>query len=158
VSPHRSTDRRTRANRYEDPPPASREELESAVATGDPAAISRTIIGVLEDGDPIWLTDRLLDLTRHESTAVRATAITSLGHVARIYGQIDRGLVLSRLRELRSDPLLIGRVDDAVDDIDHFTPSTDAPDPGESSVERPDVPSGRGLHRRPHQDLIEEAP
>jgi hypothetical protein len=105
---------------YEEPAPASREDLESAVATGDPAAISRAMVGVLEDGDADWLTDTLLDLTRHESTEVRATAITSLGHVSRIHGHIDWDRVLPRLRELRSDPLLRGRIDDAIDDIEHF--------------------------------------
>ena len=35
-------------NRYEEPAPASREELESAVATGDPTAISRTMGGAIE--------------------------------------------------------------------------------------------------------------
>jgi hypothetical protein len=108
-------------NRYEEPAPASREELESAVATGDPTAISRTMVGVIEDDDVDWLTDTLLDLAGHESIEVRATAITSLGHVARIHGHIDRDRVLPRLRDLRSDPFLRGRVDDAIEDIEHFT-------------------------------------
>ena len=33
-------------------------------------------------------------------------------------------------------------------------PATPTPDPGGSTVERPDGPIGRGLHRRPHQDPI----
>jgi hypothetical protein len=99
-------------NRYEEPALASREDLESALATGDPPAISRTMLGVLQDDDVDWLTRTLLDLTEHESIDVRATAITSLGHVARIHGHIDRGRVLPRLRDLGSDPLLRGRVDD----------------------------------------------
>lgn len=108
-------------NRYEEPAPASREDLETAVAAGDPAAISRTMLGVIEDDDVDWLTQTLLDLAGHESHEVRATAISSLGHVARIHGQIDRDRVLPRLRDLGSDPLLRGRVDDAIDDIEHFT-------------------------------------
>lgn len=108
-------------NRYEEPAPASREVLDLAVATGDPAELSRAMLGMLEDGDVTWLTDTLLDLAGHEAIEVRATAITCLGHVARIYGQIDRDRVLPRLRDLRSDPVLRGRVDDAIDDIEHFT-------------------------------------
>lgn len=116
-------------NRYEEPPPASREDLASAMATGDPTAISRTILGVIEDVDVHWLTDTLLDLVGHESTEVRATAISCLGHVARIHGHIDHNRVLARLRDLRSDPLLRGRVDDAIDDIEHFTSPTDEDGP-----------------------------
>jgi hypothetical protein len=108
-------------NRYEEPPLASREDLESAVATGDPTAISRTMVGIIEDDDVDWLTHTLLDLSGHGSIEVRATAITCLGHVARIHGRIDSDRVLPRLRDLRSDPLLRGRVDDAIDDIEHFT-------------------------------------
>lgn len=110
----------SRTNRYEEPAAASREDLESAVATGDPTAISRTMVGVIEDDDVDWLTDTLLDLAGHESLEVRATAVTCLGHVARIRGHIDSDRVLSRLRHLLSERPLRGRVDDAIDDIKHF--------------------------------------
>jgi hypothetical protein len=110
----------SRTNRHEEPAAASREDLESAVATGDPTSISRTMVGVIEDDDVDWLTDTLLDLAGHESLEVRATAVTCLGHVARIHGHVDSDRVLSRLRHLRSERPLRGRVDDAIDDIKHF--------------------------------------
>ncbi|MET9966764.1 hypothetical protein ABZZ80_12825 [Streptomyces sp. NPDC006356] len=52
---------------------------------------------------------------------VRALAVTCVGHVARIHGEIGPDLV-ARVRGLLQDPGVGGRAEDALDDIASFAP------------------------------------
>ncbi|WP_217206347.1 hypothetical protein [Streptomyces sp. AC550_RSS872] len=52
---------------------------------------------------------------------VGALAVTCVGHVARIHGEVGPDLV-ARVRDLLQDPVLGGRAEDALDDIASFAP------------------------------------
>lgn len=52
---------------------------------------------------------------------VGALAVTCVGHVARIHGEVGPDLV-ARVRGLLQDPVLGGRAEDALDDIASFAP------------------------------------
>jgi hypothetical protein len=51
---------------------------------------------------------------------VRWYAAICLGHLARIHRQLDLEVVLQRLTELQTDPLVKAGADDALDDIRFF--------------------------------------
>ncbi|MFF8929093.1 hypothetical protein ACF1AO_17665 [Streptomyces longwoodensis] len=52
---------------------------------------------------------------------VTALAVTCVGHVARIHGDVAPDLV-DRTRQLLPDPVLGGRAEDALDDVRSFAP------------------------------------
>jgi hypothetical protein len=72
--------------------------------------------------DPDWrlAQDRCLALLDDPDSDVVATAILGLAHVARLHRVLDLERVLPQLDRLRSQPALLGRVEDALDDIAVF--------------------------------------
>lgn len=103
---------------YEEPSAASRVDLAAARLSGDDQALARTLVGVvLHDDDWRWCQNQCLELSEHPSLDIRRVSLTCLGHIARIHGHLDLDLVVPKLNGLRSDPLLGGTADDALDDI-----------------------------------------
>jgi hypothetical protein len=75
--------------------------------------------------DSDWLQDLLLGcVDSGRDFQVRALAVTCLGHVARLTGEIRAGTV-DKLRQLTADPELGGRAEDALDDIVSFASRDD---------------------------------
>ena len=65
--------------------------------------------------------DLCVRLTRDEDEDVAGLAVTGLGHLARLHGELDLDVVLPVLHELRDTPgPLAGRAEDALDDIEGF--------------------------------------
>lgn len=107
---------------YVNPQPARRTELARALSEGDTAGIAQALVGLVwHDPDWKWLQEQCVSRLDHPDDDIRGLAITSLGHIARIHGKIDRATVEGHLRPLLNDPDLAGRVHDALDDIDTFT-------------------------------------
>lgn len=107
--------------KYEKPAWASREELEATLAAGDDASSAQALVGlVFHDDDWRWCQNKCLELLGHHSPGLRRIAITCLGHVARIHGQMDVALVRSELQRLRDDPGARGAIEDAESDISIF--------------------------------------
>jgi hypothetical protein len=71
----------------------------------------------LHDGDWQWVESKCIAFTDHPDAEVRGTAVTCLGHLARLHHRLDLAKVLPVLARLRSDPEMGGRVGDALDDI-----------------------------------------
>ena len=67
-----------------------------------------------------WVQDRCLDFLDSPLPDVRNTAITCLGHLARIHKQLNRPKVLAALTSKLSDPQCAGRAEDAMEDIAMF--------------------------------------
>jgi hypothetical protein len=94
---------------------------ESALSGSDSAAICRALVdAALHDPDWAWVQEHCLRLLASSDSEVRGVAATSLGHLARIHGMLDLDRVEPRLRELRNDPEVRGRAEDALDDIQQF--------------------------------------
>jgi hypothetical protein len=107
--------------RYEDPQPLPHDEAEAVFASGDDTAICNALVGAaLHDEDAAWVESWCLRLGGSHSADVRGLAATCLGHVARRFGAI-RPESLELLRNLRDDPAVGGRADDALDDVRTFT-------------------------------------
>jgi len=91
--------------KYVEPSPASRDALAVALAGGDGRTIAETLVGLTNsDEDWRWVQDTCLELLHPRRIGVRAIAITCLGHLARIHGELDTDKVRPILTELLSDP------------------------------------------------------
>lgn len=109
--------------RYEELPEASRQELADALERGDDQATRLALLCVVQsDPDWRWCQSTCLELLLHDAWEVRAAAATSLGHVARLHGQLDLEIVLPALREALKDEKIAGYARDAMDDLEVFVP------------------------------------
>lgn len=104
--------------RYEEPRPATAQDWNDAVVSGDSGRICSATVG-LAFHHPDWkeAEEKCLSLLENQDGQVRAIAITCLGHIARIHGRISFHQVVSLLQKLRDDKTLGGIAEDALDDI-----------------------------------------
>ena len=72
------------------------------------------------DPDLRWVQGICIVLAEHSTVEVQSTSILCLGRLARIHRALDLEKVAPLLIDLRKNPLLSGRVDDAMDDIEIF--------------------------------------
>ena len=78
---------------------------------------------VLNDPDPVWLQELCIDIIVTTADLwLQRNAITCLGHIARIHGQIDEKVVRPLLLSLKKDSELAGFVEDTLGDLDVFLP------------------------------------
>jgi len=79
--------------RYHSVEPITRSEAEAVFATGQPERILYALLSVVyHDPDWRWAQSLYLGYAHHANTDLRGLAITSLGHLARIHGVLDREL------------------------------------------------------------------
>jgi len=106
---------------YEEIDPISRSDAMAALGSANPRDICKALVRLaIHDPDLQWVQSLCIELTKHATVEVQSTAILCLGHLARIHKALDLEKVVPLLIELRKDPLLSGRVDDAMDDIEIF--------------------------------------
>jgi hypothetical protein len=99
----------------------SRSEIEMLLRGGDGAEIADALLSAsYYDSDWKWVQGQCLAFSRHEDQNVRWISATCFGHLARIHRQLDLELVLQRLVEMRSDPLVRAAAEDAIEDIKFF--------------------------------------
>jgi hypothetical protein len=56
----------------------------------------------------------------HDDPQVQTLSATCLEHLARVYGRLDEGRVVTALRQARSQRHIAGTADDALEDIRHY--------------------------------------
>ena len=106
---------------YEEINSISRSDAMVALGSADPRDICIALVRLaLHDPDLGWVQSLCIELTWRSTVEVQSTAILCLGHLARIHRALDLEKVVPLLIELRKNPLLSGRVDDAMDDIEIF--------------------------------------
>ena len=111
--------------RYEELKTISHEETERALSDGTAGEAARALLSAaLHDSDPLWVERKCLGALHDSREEVRAAAITSRGHVARIHHAVTSEVVIPQLLRLKDDPQLGGLAEDALDDILMFTSST----------------------------------
>ncbi|MFD3507921.1 hypothetical protein [Nocardia sp. NPDC058666] len=107
--------------------PIDREDGVAQLESPDSTAVVDAILRLsLHDPDGSWVTTRAVSLLSSRDSAVRGAAATALGHVARIHRSIDTDLVVPALRNLLGDNEIVGRVEDALDDIAVFATPSDS--------------------------------
>ena len=101
--------------------PITRQEAEVAFASGVSRDMCMALLRlVYHDDDWQWIQDKCIELSGYPDIDVAGLAITCLGHLARIHRTLELEKVLPVLKELRANPELAGRVDDALSDIEIF--------------------------------------
>ena len=107
---------------FRNPPPATPADVRAAVDRGDvPRALDAMVGSTLyKSGDWRELQELQLRLLEHEDRQVSALAATCLGHLARVYGQLDEGRVVTALQQARSIPHISGTAANALEDIEVF--------------------------------------
>lgn len=107
---------------FHNPPPTTPAEVRAALDGNDLRSAAAAMVGAVLYGDGDWkeLQELYLELLSHEDRQVRTLAATCLGHVARVYGQLDEDRVVPALRHARSATDVGGTAADALDDIQVF--------------------------------------
>jgi hypothetical protein len=104
--------------KYDEIFPMNRTDLERLLDSGNEEAIINALLSAASyDADWEWVQTTSLRFLDHPAKWVRWNAATCLGHIARIHGRLDTGLVLPKLLALRTDADIASNVEDAMDDI-----------------------------------------
>ena len=100
----------------------SKEELEDLLGSSDSNVVIDALMYLCFNvSDPDWIQDRCIDAIEDGANDdIKGLGITCIGHVARMYGKVDRAKVIPVLERKLKDESLCGRAQDALDDIDTF--------------------------------------
>ncbi|WP_255436216.1 hypothetical protein [Salinispora sp. H7-4] len=107
---------------FHNPPSATPAAVRAAVDRGELFSALDAMVGAALYGDGDWkeLQELYLELLDHEDCQVKALAATCLGHLARVYGQLDEPRVVAALHHVRSVPNFGGAAATALEDIELF--------------------------------------
>ncbi|GAA0228133.1 HEAT repeat domain-containing protein [Cryptosporangium japonicum] len=104
---------------FHNPPPATPDDVLSALDRADIPAATNAMVGCALYGDGDWREAQslFLALLDHDDPQVQSLAATCLGHLARVYRQLDEDRVVPALRRARQKPHVRGTATDALGDI-----------------------------------------
>ncbi|MDG4809434.1 hypothetical protein O7634_22030 [Micromonospora sp. WMMD1120] len=107
---------------FRNPPPARPTDVRAALDCHDITGALDAMVGCALYGDGDWRESQELYLTLldDDDRQVQALSATCLGHLARVYGQLDEGRVVVALREARVKPHVRAAATNALDDIEMF--------------------------------------
>ena len=115
--------------RYEDPVAFSKHDAEAAFHSGNEELILEALLGVSWFcPDWQWVQNHCMIFLESPNIKIKSLAITCLGHLARIHGQIDVEFIHSRLSQMLNDPELGGIAEDALGDIKMFAAGAEGED------------------------------
>lgn len=107
--------------KYFEPEPISREQAETQMASGLQVEICDALVRMTQHSpDWKWVQDCCISMTGHGDPGIRGVAANCIGELARIHRCIELDLVFPVLRKLLKDPEVVGRAEDALDDIRIF--------------------------------------
>lgn len=107
--------------RDEEIPRLGKNEAEAILRTGNPYEVSKALLSsALYSTNRKWAEERCITFLANPDLGVRSTAITCLGHLARLHGVLDLERIIPLLQELKNDSRLKGRIEDTLDDIKIF--------------------------------------
>ena len=108
---------------YESIPNFDRRVIELAIKN-DEVEILRlaALSAAMNSGDGPWAESICYELAAHPDDNVRGNALLSLGHIARIFGTLDRGRAIRTLRLSLQDPneFVRGQAYDGLEDVKWF--------------------------------------
>lgn len=109
--------------KFDNSEPKTKEELKSNFASNDISLIMNSLVSLsLYEQDWRWAQEICLHFLDNDNSDIRGLAATSLGHIARIHHNLDKEKLVSSLEKKVNDPLIGGRVQDALDDIEVYLP------------------------------------
>lgn len=105
---------------YEPPWTITCAHAEDEFRHGQPERVSRALIAAALSGESrIWTEQWAVRLSRHHDPGVRSSSAVSLGHIARLHGEISQEAV-EAVSALRGDDLTAGAAESALEDIEMF--------------------------------------
>ncbi|MDQ7911311.1 hypothetical protein RB614_43165 [Phytohabitans sp. ZYX-F-186] len=107
---------------FRNPPPATAADVRAALDRGDVTGALEAMVGSALYNGVDWKEPQelFLQLLEHEDRQVSALAATCLGHLARVYGQLDEDRVVAALHRARCAPHISGTALNALEDIEVF--------------------------------------
>lgn len=100
-----------------------RETAKEYLQNGDDVTKTYALLSIaLHDDDWKWAQSVILKTIRDVDvhSDVKDIAILCLGHIVRLHRILDLDEVMPLLKELSKNPIYVGRVEDALDDIKMF--------------------------------------
>lgn len=107
--------------RYDEPSEITKSRFLEMVASGVTISICKAIVDAvhyIDDYD--WLLEQYGELLHHRDVQVRGVTVSCIGHLARLNDEADKRQLLSILEPLLSCKDIVGRVEDAIEDINTF--------------------------------------
>lgn len=99
--------------KYVEIPPREREELQSALKSGDPNEVCNALYSAAQhEVDWRWSQAQCLKMLNHESLLVRSAALVALGEIAIFRGHLDLETVVPEIQRFANDPALGPFVED----------------------------------------------
>jgi hypothetical protein len=106
---------------YESIEEISKDEAERLFNILEGSDLCRLLIGISSVEDWKWAQEIFFQYIYHEDIWVAKSSIISLGHLARISGNIDKKRVFKKFKLLKINrPELSGNIEDAINDIKIF--------------------------------------
>lgn len=107
--------------KFNNPEPKTREELEHNFNSNDVQLITESLVALaLYEKDWRWAQNVCLAFLDNDNPDISGLAATSLGHIARVNRKLDKEKLKFALAKKINDPLIGGRVQDALDDIEIY--------------------------------------
>ena len=108
-------------SQYQDLPRVSEKDIETKLELAKGEDLCLLLLAMSELENWRWVQEKYLTYLTHEDKWVASAAITGLGHLARLSGNLDKDKVISSLKKLESErPELIGKIEDSISDIEVF--------------------------------------
>ncbi len=106
---------------YEKLPKITKDEAEAKLKVAQGEDLCLLLLSMCELEDWKWVQDIYLLYARDKDNWVASSAITGIGHLARITGDLEKEKVISTLKEVsRINPKLRAKIHDAISDINMF--------------------------------------
>ncbi|MFP1787663.1 hypothetical protein [Lonsdalea quercina] len=100
----------------------SKREIELLLKTDDKEQVTNALLYLTFNiSDVPWVLDKIIEMIQSDDEDICGLAITCIGHIARIYGKINKEKVMPVLKRKAKQSKYSGRVEDAIDDINMFT-------------------------------------
>ena len=86
--------------------------------------IAAVMFAIFNLDDPRWLQNLCMQCSKSDDSDIAGLAITGIGHIARLHGNLDLETVVPFLEEIKNENTeLSGRAEDALEDIQIFMKS-----------------------------------
>jgi hypothetical protein len=108
---------------YKEILPISRKEAEKVFSAGKGPEVATTLVSLsFHETHWHWVLEKCLEFTAGSDTDLKAVALTCIGHLARIHQDSEFRSFIPILVEMLDDPIVGGVAEDAIEDIDCFSP------------------------------------
>lgn len=106
--------------KYVEPKKISRKEADLALKSPDSGVVSHALVNIaFFESEWKWSQDVCLQFVDDRRIEVAQVALTCIGHIARIHGQLDKK-VIQKLNSLRKNSKLGGYAENALSDYEIF--------------------------------------